>query len=86
MVDFHRPLAEHGVGESVALADRDRRQVDAMGDVADGVDMRHRGLGPAVGGNPAVLRIDGDARLLQPEIGDVGVAADREHHLVRSKA
>ena len=41
---LRRLAAEHGVGEGVALADRDRRQVDAVGDVADGVDVRHRGL------------------------------------------
>ena len=37
-------LAEHGVGEGVAFADRDRRERDAVGDVADRIDVRHRGL------------------------------------------
>ena len=61
MVDLHRPLAEYGVGEGVALADRDRREVGAMGDVADGVDLRHRSLRPAVDGIAAIPGIDGDA-------------------------
>ena len=80
MIDLHGALAEHGVGKGVALADRDGGQVDAVGDVADGVDVRHACLGPIVDRDAAVLRIDGDARVLQAEIGNVGVAADREHH------
>ena len=32
------------VGEGMALADRDRRERDAVGDVADRVDVRHVGL------------------------------------------
>ena len=39
VIDLRRALAEHGVGEGMALADRDRRQVDAIGDVADRVDV-----------------------------------------------
>ena len=42
VVDRGRLAAEHGVGEGMALADRDRRQVDAVGDVADRVDVRRR--------------------------------------------
>ena len=44
MVDRSRLVAEHGVGEGVPLADRDRREVDTVGDVADRVDVRHRSL------------------------------------------
>ena len=47
---------------------------------------RHRGLRPVVDRDAAVVRIDGDAGLLQPEIGDVGMPADREHHLVGGDA
>ena len=39
MIGRPRLAAEHAVGEGVALADRDRRQVDAVGHVADGPDM-----------------------------------------------
>ena len=55
VVDLNRALAEHGVGEGMALADRDRRQIDAMGDVADRIDVVDRGLGPAVDGDAAVV-------------------------------
>ena len=57
-----------------------------MGDVADRIDVRHRSLRQAVDGDAAILRIDGDAGLFQAEIGDVGMAADREHHLVGGDA
>ena len=71
VIDLDRALAEHGVGEGMALADRHRRQVDAMGDVADRIDVVDRGLRPAVDGDAAIARVDGDAGLLEPEIGDV---------------
>ena len=35
-------LAEHRVGKGVALADRNRGQIEAMGDVADRIDAVHR--------------------------------------------
>ncbi len=35
---------------------------------------------------PPFVRIDGDAGLLQAEIGHGGMAADREHHLVGGEA
>ena len=41
VIDRRRLAAEHGVGEGVPLADRDRRQVDPVGDVADRIDVRH---------------------------------------------
>ena len=39
VIDLDRPLAENRIGESVALTDRYRRQIEAMGDVADRIDM-----------------------------------------------
>ena len=86
MIDLNRSLAEYRIRECVTLADRDRRQVDAVGDVADRVDMRHGGAGKAVDLDAAIVRIDGDACLLQPEIGDIGMPADREHHLIGRNA
>ena len=38
MIDTPRLTAKHGVGERVALADRDRGQLDAVGHVAHGID------------------------------------------------
>src|SRR4051794_22906325 len=75
VIDLHLALAEHAVGERMALADRDRRQVEAMGDVADRVDAVDRALGEMVDRDAAVPRVDGDAGLLQAEIGDRGMAA-----------
>ena len=40
MIDHGRAAAEHRVGEGVSLADGDRGEVGAVGDVADGVDRR----------------------------------------------
>ena len=42
MVDRRRLAAVNRVGESVTLADRDRREIDAVGDVAHGIDVRNR--------------------------------------------
>ena len=53
VVDHRRLAAEDRVGEGMALADRDRRQVDPVGDVADGVDRGRRASAnsrrPAIG-------------------------------------
>ncbi len=54
VIHLHLALAEHGVGEGMALADRDRRQVEAMGDVADRVDAVDRALGEMVDRDAAV--------------------------------
>lgn len=43
MVDLRRPVTEDRIGEGMSLADRDRREVEATRDVANGIDMRHRG-------------------------------------------
>ena len=55
---------------------------DAVGDVADGEDVRRRRARIAVDGDAAIVG-DGDAGVLDAEIGDVGLAADREHHPLR---
>ena len=81
VVDRGRPAAEHRVGEGVAFADRHRREIDPVGDVADGEDVRHRRARIAVDRDAAIVG-DGDAGVLEAEIGDVGLAADREHHLL----
>ena len=86
VVDLNRALAEHRIRERMTLADRDRRQVDAMGDVADRVDVRHRGAREVVDRDAAIARIDGDAGRFQSEIGDVRMPSDREHHLIGGNA
>ena len=86
VIDFDRTLAEYAIGEGMAFADRNRRQVETVGDVADGVDIRCGGLRELVDGDAAVVWIDGDPGFFQPEISDAGMPTDREHHLVRSDA
>ncbi len=44
VVDGDQLAAEHGIGEGVALADGDGREVDAVGHVADGVDVRRASM------------------------------------------
>src|SRR5215471_15464539 len=72
MINLDIALAEHGVGEGMPLADRNRRQIDTVGDIANRVDGRHRGLGIFVDRNAAVARIDGDAGLLEPKLATLG--------------
>src|SRR5947209_183508 len=86
LVDLDRPLAEHGIGEPMALADRDRRKIEAMGDVTYCIDVRHRGLREMIDRDPAVLRTDGDPGFLQAHIGDIGMPSDREHYLIGGNA
>ena len=69
------------VGEGVALADRDRRQRDPVGDVADRVDVRHRGLREFVDRDRAVL-VELHAGGFETQALDVRPPAGREHHLV----
>src|SRR5262249_49275542 len=68
-------------GEGMALADRDRRQRDAVGDVAHRIDLRHAGLRELVDRDRAGFR-QLDAGLLEAKAFDVRPAAGREHHLV----
>ena len=63
----------------MAFANGDRREIDAVGDVADREDVGDGGARIAVDGDAAIVR-DGDAGALEAETGDVGLAADREHH------
>ena len=79
VVDGGRPSAEQRIGDRVAFANGDGRQIDPVGDVADREDVRDRGARIAVDGDAAIVG-DGDAGVLDAEIGDVGLAADREHH------
>ncbi len=42
-IDKNRPVAEDAIGEGMAFANRDRRQIDAVGEVAGGVNGRDVG-------------------------------------------
>ena len=85
VVDAHRPAAELGIGERMPFADGDRRQIDPIGDVADGEDVRHRGARIFIDRNAAIVR-DLDADRFQTETGDIRAAADGKHHLVGRNA
>ncbi|RZM02449.1 MAG: hypothetical protein EOP68_21100, partial [Sphingomonas sp.] len=81
VVDAGRLLAEHRVGEGVALADRDRREVGAIGDVADRVDRGHRG--PRVGvDRDRAGGVGLDPNAVEAEPADVRAPAGRDQHLV----
>ena len=69
------------IGESVALANRHRGQIDAVGDVADGVNARHIGRRPGVDFHRAD-GIERDADVLKTEPGRIGAPAGRDQHLI----
>ncbi len=81
MVHHGGLAAEHGVGEGMALADGDRRQVGPVGDVADRVDGRDQGLRIGVDDDRAGI-VGGDARLVEAETGHVGAPPGRHQDLV----
>ena len=81
MIDAGRPAAEYGIGEGMALADRDRGQVDPVGDIADRVDVGHARARIVVDHDGAARR-DRDPGRLEAEASDVGRTPEREHHLV----
>ena len=70
VVDHGRLAAEHGVGERMAFADRDRRQIDPIGDVADSVDIRNGRTGIFVDRDRSV-RVERDPRVFQLQPGDI---------------
>ena len=91
-VELRRIVVEQRLGQGPRLGDRHRRQVQAVGDVADRVDRRDRGLGPFVDRDRAGFVRD-DADVLEPDalgIGPagrgigmgIGLAAGRVEHLV----
>ena len=67
IIDPGRLVAEHGVGEGLALADRDRGQLDAVGDVADRVDAVGTGRAVVLVDLDRALLAELDARLFEPE-------------------
>ena len=80
MVHGHRiALAEHGIRKGLAFANGDRRQLNAIGYVAHGIDVIDIGLAEAIDLDFARLA-KLDARIFQAEPLDVRYAADREHH------
>ena len=79
VVEAHGIVAEHGFRESGAFADSNRREVDAVGDVADGPDVLDTGAREIVD-NDCPARVQGDAGGLQAKALRVGLATGGEHH------
>ena len=82
MVDRDRfAIAEHAVGKGLALADRDRGQLHAVGHVAHGIDVIDIGLAEAVDLDLAALA-QFDAGILEAQPFGVGNAPDGEQHQI----
>ena len=77
-----RLAAEERAREPHRLGGRHRREVDAVGDIADGMDRIDRASGILVDHDRAVRR-ELDAGRLEAEVGGVGLAAGGEQHEVR---
>src|SRR5580698_2580928 len=75
------PAAEHGISEGCAFADGDGREIDAVGDVADGIDTWHAGPRIFVYGDATIIG-DLNPRLLQTELGNLWRPPRGEHGAV----
>ncbi len=73
-----RVAPELGLGEGGALADRNRRQVDAVGDIADGPDVLDVGARPFVDLDGALV-VELDPGGVQPEATGLRGPARGEH-------
>ena len=71
--------AEHMVGEEMPLADRDRREIQPVRDVADGIDRRRAGLRMRIDENRALV-VDLHARRFKTEMFRQRRAAGRQQH------
>jgi len=69
VINLGGPAAEQGRRDRSSLTDRDRRQVDAVGDVTDGKDRWRAGTHIFVDHDVAALG-DRNARLLEAELGE----------------
>src|SRR3974390_598826 len=81
MIDDGGFAAEHGIGESVTFPDRNRREVDPIGDVADGVDARNGAARELVDRDAAALR-NLHAGRFQPEAGNVRPSPGGKHDTI----
>src|SRR5262249_51243708 len=57
------------------------RRVDAVGHIADRMDVRHGGLRRGMDGD-ATIGGEAHARRIETEVGDIRPAPEREHHFV----
>ena len=84
VIHGRRTIAEHRIGKGMTLADRDRREIDPVGDVAHRIDAVSRRARIFIDGDAAVAG-DLDIRRLQTEALDVRPPPGGEHHLVGSE-
>ena len=81
MHDSLRLAAKNRIGESMALADRDRRQGNPVGDIANGIDRLDVRLGKSIDLH-RTKAIQFDTRFFQPKPSCVWTPAGCEHHLL----
>ena len=81
MIEVRRTAGEFGFGEGRALADRHRRQVDPVGDIAHRPDAVDIGFRKFVDDHRAALA-ERHSGLLQSQSGGVGRPAGGEQNLV----
>lgn len=65
VIDPRRPVAEHSIGERMALADGDGGQIDAVRDIAHRVDVRHICPREAIDRDTTVHRVQRNTSLLK---------------------
>ena len=76
VIDPPAPGAKQSVGNGMALADGDGRQLHPVGDIADGMDVRHIGLAVGIDADgAAVVECNPGGRKRQPF--DIGPPPDR---------
>ena len=85
VIDPRRHAAVNAVGKRMTLADRDRRQIDPIGNVAHRVNARHAGPRKLIDRDTAVLR-ELDPDLFQTQPADVRLAAGGKHGLIDNEA
>ena len=85
MIDLDVLSAKHGIGEGVALPDGDGGEVDAVGDIAHGIDRRYGALRIGIDLDGHVGR-HVHAEAVKPKARHVGNAAGGEHDVVCTEA
>src|SRR5436190_14116681 len=81
MVDSGRAAAEDSISKGMPFADCHRREIDPVRDIANGMNVRQRGLRKSVNLDGTRLA-EPHSRCFKPEPGDIRMAADGKHHLV----
>ena len=84
MVHTPRRTAKHGVSKGMAFADGHGREVDAVGHVADRINVGHRGLAEIIHRNGA-LPVQRNAQRFQAQSRGVGHTAQCAQHAVRGQ-